>query len=53
MTSFYRYDQNLSGFAFLCKLGVLLFKPRWDYIKYERKNEKDSGHSGKMMPSRK
>ena len=28
---FYYYDQNLSGFAFLCKLGVLLFKPRWDY----------------------
>ena len=21
----------LQGFAFLCKLGLLLFKPRWDY----------------------
>ena len=25
------YDQNPSGFAFLCKLWLLLFKPRRDY----------------------
>ena len=24
------YDQNSSRFSFLCKLGLLLFKPRWD-----------------------
>ena len=28
---FTNYDIDLSGFAFLCKLGLLLFKPRWDY----------------------
>ena len=42
----------LQGFAFLCKLRLLLFKPHWDYkFKYERKNEKDSGRSSKMIPS--
>ena len=30
----------LQGFAFLCKLRLLLFKPRFEY---ERKNVKDSG----------
>ena len=30
----------LQGIAFLCKLGILLFKPRWDFtkFKYERKD---------------
>ena len=40
------------GFAFLCKLAVLLLKPLWDYqITILRENVKDSGHSGKTMPS--
>ena len=30
MTSFY-YTRLLQGFAFLRKLGLLLFKPQWDY----------------------
>ena len=30
MTSFY-YTGFLQGFAFLCKLGLLFFKPQWDY----------------------
>jgi len=42
----------LQGFAFLCKLGLLLFNPRRiSKFKYERKNEKYSGRSGKMTPS--
>ena len=54
LTSFDYYDQNSSGFAFLCKLGRLLSKPRWDRIskfKYRRKNEKDFGLSSKIAPS--
>ena len=31
MQLFYYYDQNPSGFAFLCKLELLLFKPHWGY----------------------
>ena len=34
MTSFYYYDQNPSGFCFLVQIifiGLLLFKPHWDY----------------------
>ena len=31
MTSFYYYDQNPSGFAFLCILALLLIKPHWNY----------------------
>ena len=31
--------RNLQGFAFLCKLELLLFKPRWDYKIYT--NEKN------------
>ena len=30
MASFY-YTRFLHGFAFLRKLGLLLFKPQWDY----------------------
>ena len=30
MASFY-YTKFLQGFAFLRKLGLLLFKPQWDY----------------------
>ena len=39
----------LQGFAFLCDLALLLFKPHGiTKCKYERKNEKDSGRSSKM-----
>ena len=44
----------LQGFAFLCKWGLLLFKPHWDSwtkFKYERRNENDSGRSSKITPS--
>ena len=44
----------VQGFAFLCKLGLLFFKPQWDYklkFKYERKNEKNSCRSSKMTPA--
>ena len=39
----------LQGFAFLCDLALLLFKPHGiTKCKYEMKNEKDSGRSSKM-----
>ena len=39
----------LQGFASLCDLALLLFKPHGiTKCKYERKNEKDSGRSSKM-----
>ena len=42
----------LQGFAFLCKVGRLSFKPPGiTKFKYERKNEKDSSCSSKMTPS--
>ena len=42
----------LQGFAFLCKLRLLLFKPRWDYqIWTWKKKRKGSGRSSKMSPS--
>ena len=42
----------LQGFAFLCKLRLLLFKPRWDYqIWIWKEKPKDSGHSSKLLPS--
>ena len=52
MASFYYYDQNPPGFAFLynerfCNLHLAVITK----IKHERKNEKDSGHSGKMTSS--
>ena len=31
MASFYYYDQDPSGFRFLGKLGLLLFKPHRGY----------------------
>ena len=32
----------LEGIVFLCKLGLLLFKPHWaTKVKYEKKNEKN------------
>ena len=31
MASFYYYDQILQGFAFLCKLALVLFKAHWNY----------------------
>ena len=54
LTSFHYYDQNPSGFAFLCKLRRLLSKPRWDRFskfKCRRKNEKGFGPSSKIAPS--
>ena len=53
MTSFTTTTRILQGFAFLCKLTLLLFKPHWNYkrFKYEGKNEKDSDRSSKMTPS--
>ena len=52
MASFYYYDQNPPGFAFLynerfCNLHLAVITK----IKHERKNDKDSGHSGKMTSS--
>ena len=52
MASFYYYDKNPPGFAFLynerfCNLHLAVITK----IKHERKNEKDSGHSGKMTSS--
>ena len=52
MASFYYYDQNPPGFAFLynerfCNLHLAVITK----IKHERKNEKDSDHSGKMTSS--
>ena len=52
MQLFYYYDQNPSGFAFLCKLELLLFKPHWGYqIWIWKKTEKNSGRRSKMTPS--
>ena len=52
MASFYYYDQNPPGFAFLynerfCNLHLAVITK----IKREKKNDKDSGHSGKMTSS--
>ena len=42
----------LQGFAFLCKLGLLLFNPRWDYqILIWKEKRNGSGRSSKMTPS--
>ena len=42
----------LQSFAFLCKLRLLSFNfTEITKFKYEKKNEKDSDHSCKMMPS--
>ena len=42
----------LQGFSLLCKLRLLLFKPRLDYqILIWKKSEKDSGRSSKVTPS--
>ena len=54
MTSFYYHYQNPSGFCFLCKLGLLLFKSPWDYIvnlNVKEKNEMNSGPSSKKTSS--
>ena len=42
MVSFYYYDQDpsIQGFAFLCKLGLLLFKPHWGYQIYISKEKR-------------
>ena len=32
MTSLYYYNQNLKGFAFLCKLGLLLFRAVFTWL---------------------
>ena len=44
----------LQGFAFLCKLGRLLFKPHWDYnlnMKGKTKRYYCSCYSSKITPS--
>ena len=45
---FITMSRILQGFAFLCKLGLLLFKPHWGYQIYISKN---SGCSSKMTRS--
>ena len=53
MISFYYYDQNPSGFYFLVLIRAFVIQNLTGItkFKYERKNEKDSGHSSKMTPS--
>ena len=60
MVSFYYYYyQNPTVFCFLAQiiLGLLLFKPRWDYQicfsvnLYEKKKEMNSGLSSKKTSS--
>ena len=41
----------LQGFAFLCKLELLLFKAHWNYQILNLKRKKNSGRSCKMTPS--
>ena len=48
----YYYDQNPSGFSFLVQIGFChLNLAGITKFKYEKKNEKDSGHNSKMNPS--
>ena len=46
VAKFFRYftttTRILQGFAFLCKLGLLLFNPRW-ITKFKHKKEKRTG----------
>ena len=57
--SFAPWRYFLQGFAFLCQLGLLFFKPRWNYqiSRWNHKmwiwkdNANDSGHSRKMTAS--
>ena len=54
MTSFYYYDQNPSVFCFLVLISAFVIQTSLGLtkVKYERKNEKDSGRSSKMTRSR-
>ena len=52
MTSVTIATRILQDFAFLCKLGLLLFKVSGiTKLKHERKNLKNSGRSNKMTAS--
>ena len=55
MTSVYCYDHNLLWFCFLVQIRAFVFYNSMglqnEKLKYERKNEKDSGRSSKIMPS--
>ena len=48
----YYYDQNPSGFCFLVQITAFVINLAGiTKFNYEKKNEKDSGHSSKMTPS--
>ena len=50
----YYYDQNPSGFCFLVQITAFVINLAGiTKFNYEKKNEKDSGRSSKMTPSRK
>ena len=53
MTSFYYYDQNPSGICFLVQIRAFVIETSLrtgiTKLKYERKNEKDSGGSSKIQ----
>ena len=53
MVSFYYYDQDPSGFYFSCaNYGFCYLNLTGaTKVKYEKKNEKNSGRSSKMTPS--
>ena len=53
MASFYYYDQNPLGFCFLVQIRAQCYLNLTGAtkFKYERKNEKNSGHSSKMTLS--
>ena len=52
LASFYYYDQDPSGFCFLANKGFCYLNLTGiTKFKYEKKNEKSSGHISKMTPS--
>ena len=55
MASFYYYDQDPWGFCFLEQITAFVILTSFGppSFKYEKKNEKNSGRSSKMTPSRK
>ena len=53
MTSFYYDDQSPSGFSFLVQIRTfVIYLAGITKFEHERKNVKDSGHSGKIIPAR-
>ena len=53
MTSLHYYDQNPSEFCFFVQIRAFVIQTSLGLRKggdYERRNEKDSGHSNKVMP---